>query len=155
MDRGSIVFTGHTKINQLKTIICVFLMKRDQKKLKHHLDYWTLKERLQSGNCLLEICRNVVEAWGNNAQLKWKHCFQPDVTEKENFIIYQLPPPNQSPQHEESSIYCQCVCYSHVNVRRKCRLEGGSRVQRQEQVSARSRCVCQGEGMHKSLKQGR
>lgn len=50
-------------------------MKRDQKKLKCHLAFSKKGYKVED-SCLLEICRNAVEAWGNNAQLKWKHCFQ-------------------------------------------------------------------------------
>lgn len=134
-------FLHETRSEKAEMSSWILDFKRKATKLKH--------------SCLLEICRNAVGAWGNKAQMKWKRCFQPDGTKENIFfflISYQLPPPNQSPEHENSSIQCQCICYSCLNVRRKWKLEWGT--------GSRSRWVwgadvpCQGEGVYEMIKPG-
>lgn len=133
LERRGIVFTDPTKINWLKKR--VFSTWNEIRKRWNVIWNTGFQKKGYKVETLLFVgdlqkCR---KAWGNNAQLKWKHCFQPDGTKKNFFLIsYQLPPPNQSPEHEKNGIHCQCICHSNLNVRRKWKLEWGSRVQGQE-----------------------
>lgn len=139
-----------------KTILCIFFMKQDQKKPKCHLEYWISKERLQSWNT--PVCWRFVEMLWEPGEIKhrWSGsaAFSPMGLKRTFFFLisYQLPPPNQSPEHENSSIQCQCICYSCLNVRRKWKLEWGT--------GSRSRWVwgadvpCQGEGVNEMIKPG-
>lgn len=143
LERRSIVFTDHTKINWLKKHYVRFpVWNKIRKSWNVILNAGFQKKGYKAETLLFvgdlqKCCGNL----GKKRTAKVEALLSARCGLKELFKNHLSAASTSSKPTAWGKQHPLAECYSYLNVRRKWKLEWGSRVQGQEQVSVSSRCA--------------